>query len=152
MGTLLWNTPTPALAQDNPGRATPSGANLEIFYEREQLVADRQGEALQRTGDAVAWVEDLIARLQDEGFDTADLEAALATYQNGVADAQAAHGSAVGILNAHAGFDNAGNVTDFSQALQTVRDAGQYLRETHLKLRGANLDLRQALRAWRDAH
>lgn len=152
---FFLGTTTPALAQDNPARPTrpaPSGANLEIFYARELLIADRQAEALRRAGEATTHVETLIARLESEGFDTTDLETALAAYVSGVAEAQAAHDEAVAILDTHAGFDDEGHVTDFDQALVTVRTAGQYLREAHLKLRAANLDLRQALRAWHEAH
>jgi hypothetical protein len=152
LAALFLGVTTPALAQDNPARPTPNGANLELFYAREQLAADRQAEALRRAGEAVTRVEALIARFQGEGFDTADLETALAAYRTGIAAAQSAHDEAAAILNTHAGFDADGHVTDFAQALDTVRTAGQSLREAHLKLRTANLDLRQALRAWRDAH
>ncbi len=152
MAVLLLGVTTPALAQGNPARPTPSGVNLELFYARELLAADRQGEALRRAGEAMTRVEELIARLQGEGFDTADLETALAAYHSGIAAAQSAHDEAASILNTHAGFDANGKVTDFAQALDTVRTAGQSLREAHLKLRTANLDLRQALRAWYEAH
>ncbi len=152
MAALFLGVTTPALAQDNPARPTPNGANLELFYARELLVADRQGEALRRTGEAITRVEGLITRLQGEGFDTADLEIALGTYRSGIAAAQSAHDEAAVILSAHAGFAADGHVTNLAQALDTVRTAGQFLRETHLKLRAANLDLRQALRAWHEAH
>ena len=152
IAVLVLGVTTPALAQDNPARPTPSGVNLELFYARELLVADRQAEALSRAGGAITRVEDLITRLQSEGFDTADLETALAAYRSGIAAAQSAHDEAAAILSTHAGFDGDGHVTNLAQALDTVRTAGQSLREAHLKLRTANLDLRQALHAWYEAH
>lgn len=152
MAALFLAVTTPTLAQDNPARPTPNGANLELFYARELLVSDRQAEALGRAGEAITRVEGLIARLQGEGFDTADLETALAAYRSGIAAAQSAHDEAAAVLSTHAGFDADGHVTNLAQALDTVRTAGQSLREAHLKLRTANLDLRQALRAWHEAH
>ena len=149
---LFLGVTTPALAQDNPTRPTPDGANLELFYARELLIADRQAEALNRASEAIIRVESLITRLQGEGLDTAELEVALDAYRRDVASAQTAHDEAVVILNAHVGFDNDGQVTDFAQALETVRQAGRFLRDAHLKLRSGNLDLRLALREWRSTH
>ena len=152
VAAMFLGVTTPTLAQDTPTRPTPDGANLERFYARELLIADRQAEALNRAGEAIIRVESLITRLQGEGFDTAELEVALDAYRRDVADAQAAHDDAVAVLNVHVGFDNDGQVTDIAQALETVRQAGRFLRDAHLKLRSGNLDLRLALREWRATH
>ena len=55
--------------------------------------------------------------------------------------AEHAHDEAAAILDAHAGFNGGGKVTDAAQALETVKSAGSALREAAQVMVGAAKDL-----------
>jgi hypothetical protein len=144
----------PAYADEGAGGAQTAGGGqrLEKIYAREQEWLEMQAERLSHTGEFAAKVQAFIDEQKAKGKDIAALEAALAAYNQQVAEAQDLHNTAAGLLAAHAGFDENGQVTDPEQALQTVREAGQALRDARQTLNRARHDLLKALRDYRRAN
>ena len=138
------------------GKGEKAGGKIDELLrkalEREQERLGLQQERLNKAPDVVAKIQGFIDTQKAKGVDTSAAEAALATFQAQIAQAQAAHDTAASILNAHAGFDDKGKVTDREQAKVTVQSARQALRSAGETLRQAGQDLRAAVRAWREAH
>ncbi len=135
-----------------PERSRDRGELLEQAFEREKDWLARQSDNLAKAGGAGDKLGELIEKAKDRGLDTADLEAALAQFQAGLASAQASHDEAAAIIDAHAGLYGGGMVTVPDQARETVKSAGAALREAMQMLKGAGQGLRDAVRAWREAH
>ncbi len=125
------------------------GRNLEALYQRELELLGSQEERLQKAAEAASRVEEYIAEQRAKDADTSEAEGALNVFESALAEAGSHHDEASAILNTHAGFDQGGKVTDLSQALETVRSAGQAQRQVHQILVQALTDLRTTLR---DAH
>ena len=138
----------PPSAESRPGRWTL----LEEAFEREKDWLSRQSDNLARAATAGDKLEELIGKAHDRGIDTGDLEGALAQFRGQLAAAEQSHEEAEAILDAHAGFNGGGKVTDQEQAFETVKSARAALREARETLKGASEDLRDAVRAWREAH
>jgi len=154
-GIVLFGAISPALAAPPAQEGDPAARaaeRLELLYKRVQNIRDAQANRLERAGNIADRVTDLIARLEEDGYEVGDLQAALATFEASVADATATHQTAVDILATHAGFDDSGAMTDREAAIETLRPAGQALRDTHFTLAHATVDLRRAILDWREAH
>jgi hypothetical protein len=148
---LAW--PAPALAQEatptpRPGQVERE-AHLKNWYQREQNWLNAQTEHLANLNERAAQAQSWIDELKGEGEDTMALEAALAAFNSQIASAQAAHDTAAGLLAAHSGFDDAGNVTDAEQARQTLVDAREALNSAHQIIVQARRDFLQTARDFR---
>ncbi len=156
LGGLLLAPAAPAYADTGTPPAPNAGARvgerLARLYEREQHWLEVQADNLTRANEMVTRAQARIDELKGQGKDTTVLETALAALKEQIAEAQAAHDQAAGILAAHAGFDDTGKVTDREQARQTVTDAGDALRDAQLALKQAHLDLLKAIHDWRKAN
>ena len=120
--------------------------------QREQKWLSVQQVHLDNASKVAGQVQTYINNQDARGQDTSALVAALATFNQQQATAQASHTTAASILNTHAGFDNSGNVTDPTLAHQTLVDAHQALLDAHNVLKQAGEDLRKALQEYRDNH
>jgi glycine/D-amino acid oxidase-like deaminating enzyme len=152
---LLFGLAAPAFAQT----ATPPAPDQERRHQRLERLLQRelnwlegQADHLARAGEAVARTEAFIDKAKAEGKDTGSLEAALRDFQARLTEAQAAHDEAQALLDARAGFDADGQVTDPQAARQTLADAGRALGQARFDLRQAEIDLRQAVREFRRAN
>jgi hypothetical protein len=128
--------------------AAQGGARLENLLQREQMALTNQQQRLDLSNQAVAAAQTWISRLQEQGKDVTVLQNALAAFQSSLAQAQASFNTAQSTLNAHAGFDGSGKVTDNPQALQTVMQAGKAERQFHLTITQATIDFRQVVRQY----
>jgi hypothetical protein len=145
----------PAYAASSPDTGTPPGPvnqALQNIYQREQTWLSGQSNTLTDANTIAVNMQNWINTLKGQGQDTSGLEAALAAFQGQVATAQTAHDMASSILSAHAGFDGNGQVTDRAQAASTLRQAYKSLLDAHLTLVSAAVNLRLAVRNWRNAH
>jgi len=133
---------------------TSEGGNprLEKLLQRERTALEKQGERLDHTDEIIAKTESLIEKAKSKDIDTSALEAALATYQERLVGVREHHNKAASLLANPAGFDGDGEVTDKKEALKTLRSAGEELRRAHLKITEASMDLRAAVRAFKEAH
>ncbi|MCL5959687.1 MAG: hypothetical protein M1358_10315, partial [Chloroflexi bacterium] len=103
-------------------------------------------------GELAAKVQSYIDNQKAKGKDTSSLETALANFKAAVATAQSDYDTAKSTLDARAGFDANGEVTDIAQARSTVQTAGKAERQFHQTMRKATVDLRKALRQYRQAN
>ena len=141
---------TPSTSADRSG--ADGNARLERAYARQQQWLTIQSTRFDRIAERITRLEDLIARLQEQGLDTAPLETALAAFQTAVSDARVDHDTATQTLATHAGFDDQGKVTDRDLALQTLESAGASLDDCRDTLNEANEALRIALADFRQQH
>jgi hypothetical protein len=125
---------------------------LELSLQREKLILQGQQLRIEFAHQVAGQVQTWIDRLNGQGKDTSDLAAALAAYNSSLDQAQSSWNNANSILTTAAGFDGDGHVTDQEQALKTVQDAGDALRQTHRILADAGRALRRAVHAFRVAN
>ena len=139
-----------------PTRTPRAGQQIDqeiVFaFQREQNWLELEQIHITQAGQVISKGQALLDKAQSKGVDVADLSAALAAFTTEAANARTTHDQAAAILNARNGFDANGNVVDRQAAHQTVLDALTPLRQTHLTLAKAVLDLRIALQTWRLSH
>lgn len=140
----LWTGP--AAAADPPAREY---TRLEYALKYGLIRLDALQDRIDTTTEVVDLAEALAAEQRAEGYDTTDLEAALVDIRTQIAEAQQLHDDSARILEEKAGFDDAGQVIDPEQAVDTLKAAGRTMREAHQTLRQARQDLRQALAEYR---
>lgn len=126
-----------------------SNARLEYRLKQTKLLLQGQQNRIDLARLAAEEAQDRIESLKAEGKDTASLESALAIFNDQIDEAQARHDEAQDIIDAHAGFDAKGKVTDAEQAKTTLRDARVAMREAQEILRNAGREFRQAVRDFR---
>jgi len=117
--------------------ATPQaqGQRLERLYQREQNYLGRAQRRLDQAARLATKVQGRIDTLNSQGKDASRLEAALTSLKTSIASAQGYYESARSILDTHAGFDANGQVTDLSQARETVKAAAKAERNFQQTIR-----------------
>jgi len=148
----LWlggAAPAFAAAGTPPARPTPSYAGLKAGYQAEQGWLSLQTASLSAANGVAAGVQAYINVELGLQVDVSAITAALSTYETQIGSAQASHNTAAGILSSHAGFDGSGNVTDPTQAKDTLTNARQSLNDAHTTLTQADKDLHTALTQFR---
>jgi hypothetical protein len=140
-----------AQAADEPAPPAQDGdyPRLSLFYERVQLAYESQSYRLDLAHRSAELTQEWIDLLADEGHDTSDLEAALAGFNSLIDEAEGYHDEAGAILENPAGFDADWNVTDRAQAIDTLREAGRALRDSHRSLVDGTITLRRAIQDFR---
>lgn len=123
--------------------------NLEYALKQEQLRLTGQQERLGLARQHAANAQSLIDQLSAQGKDTAKIQAALDTFKTQIEAAQTAHDKAKQILDAKAGFDANGKVTDAKQARETLQSARQAMEEARKILQQADQNFRQAMKEFR---
>ncbi len=141
-GLTVDETP-PTIAADKANR-------LAIIWERLQRTYDRQGLRLERAEKFIDNVQSRLELANDNGKDTAAVQAALDVFSQAVKDAHPIHQRANGIIASHKGFDADGKVADRIQALETVQSLGQSIKEVHDLVSDPFKLLRDALKAFRE--
>jgi hypothetical protein len=139
-------------ATANAAELQQGGVVLENLLKREQILINNQQERLALSDKVVNSAGQWIADLQAEGKDTTTLQTALSAFQAGIAQAQTSFNMAKQGLDAHAGFDADGKVTNATEALKTLVDAGRAERQFHLTITQATIDFRTAVRTYRQAN
>jgi hypothetical protein len=142
--TLPANEVAPVPARDN--------ARLEKVWARAQTVYQRQSERLSKSDEFITRAQSLIDKANQKGWDTSVVQAALNAFSAVIPAAQAAHNPGVTIIASHNGFDADGKVTDQAAAVETVKALSQVLKDTRLAMNGTSHALREAVKAFRDAH
>ncbi len=136
---------------DSTREFNPDG-RLEKVWTRLQQAYQVQEERLGKADDFIARVQTLITKAQEKGYDTLAIQSALDEFAAAIPAAESAHETGATIIAAHTGFDESGKVTDRQSALETVKALGQVLKQAHAAMGGTGQALREALRAFRDAH
>jgi hypothetical protein len=147
---FTWpQTAGPTAATPNPQAGQRADKNMAFNLQREQNVLQRQQLHLTRATQVATRAQELISKAQGKGVNVDDLIKALADFNAKLAEAQKSHDQAASILNAKTGFDSSGNVTDRTAAHQTLVNARNALRQTHLSLSSGVLSLRTTVQNWR---
>ncbi|MFN8453620.1 MAG: hypothetical protein U0401_02935 [Anaerolineae bacterium] len=125
---------------------------LEFMLQRQQLMLTGQQQHLDLARQGITVTQSFLDQLKATGEDVSALQTALDTFTAKVAEAQTAHDTAKQILDAKAGFDANGKVTDLAQARETLKSARQAMQEAHEIIQQAAKEFRQAMRDFRQAH
>jgi len=128
---------------------TQDGAALENLLIRENLALNNQQTRLTLSHTVAETTQTYINNQKSTGKDTSSLESALSAFTLAISQSEANNAAADSLLANPAGFDASGQVVDRDTALQTLRSAGQYLRQAHLTLTQATLNLRLAVQTYR---
>jgi hypothetical protein len=96
---------------------------LESCLERLNRWYQIQDGNVSKANNAIARVEQALAKAAELGLDTSEIEALMPALYAAVADAEAYHARADQILSEHAGFNGSGKVKDRQQALVTCKSA-----------------------------
>ena len=135
-----------------PPAKQSNNSPLERVWTREQSVYQREGDLLAKAGGFITKAQALIDKANQKGWDTSAVQAALNAFSAVIPAAQAAHDKGSAIITGHAGFDANGKVTDRATAVATAKALAQVLKDTHTAMNGSGKALRQAIKAFRQAH
>lgn len=149
---LAIAAPTYAQGPSQSNRPDPRKDVRERQFKREQTWFNDQTNRLATAKTIATKTQDYINAQNALGKDTSSLVAALSTYNTRIASAQSSHDAAGTLIAAHAGFDANGQVINLAQASQTVTGVRKSLMDAHQTLRQAGVDLRNAVRAYRQAN
>jgi hypothetical protein len=128
---------------------------LESCLERLNEWYQIQDRNVGRANNAIARVEQLLAKAAEHGLDISQIEALMPSLYAAVADAEAYHARADQILSEHAGFNGSGKVKDHQEARETcksARDALASARESLLRAREIVREIIEIARELRDSY
>jgi hypothetical protein len=154
-GLLAFAAPARVYASNGVEETPPPTQNvadpdrLERVYQKLINLSKRQEENLGRIDEKIADVSERIAALKVKGKDVSVLEEALDSYQAKLNEGKGLHADAAAILDEHAGFDAAGKVVDADAAKETLKTAGELMREARQGMRPAFQALLKVLREFR---
>jgi hypothetical protein len=138
------NVVVPVPARDN--------ARLERIWARAQAAYQRQDDRLARADEFITKAQSLIDKANQKGWDTSAVQAALDALAAVIPAVKAAHDPGAAIIASHNGFSADGKVTDRAAAIETAKALVQVLKNTHAAMNGTGQALREAVKAFRDAH
>jgi len=128
---------------------------IQITNERLERIWARQLRLYERLGRAdgfIVRVQRLIDRAEANGKDTAAVQAALDAFAAAIKDTHPIYESMKGIINSHQGFDKDGTVTDPEIARETIQAMREKLQEIKTTMNSTRKELRQAIKAFREAN
>lgn len=132
--------------------ALPAGFHeqrLARAWLREQIAHDRLGILFDHADQRLALGQTLIDRAAANGKDVTAVQAALNNFSAAVKQARPIYEGMQGIMASHQGFDANGNVTDITQASETVAQVREQLVQIRSALAGPAQTLRSAVKAFR---
>ena len=135
-----------------PNDQTASYPLVEHAWSRLQIAYDRESNRLATVNGFLSKAQSLIDKAAQKGWDTSVVQAALNAFASVIPAAQAAHEPGAAIIASHSGFDATGKVTDRVAAAETVKALALVLKNTHAAMNGTGLALRDAVKAFREAH
>jgi Asp-tRNA(Asn)/Glu-tRNA(Gln) amidotransferase A subunit family amidase len=128
---------------------------LESCLERLNEWYQIQGGNVGKANNAIARVEQALAKASELGLDTSEIEALMPALYAAVTDAEAYHARADQILSEHAGFNGGGKVKDRQQALETcksTRDSLASARDSLLQAREMVREIIEIAKELRDSY
>jgi hypothetical protein len=149
---LLGASAAPAVPPAGQSLSQADHPRLEQAWQREQNRYNRQGALLSRADAFIARVQALLNKAAQKGWDVSAVQSALNAFSSVIPAVEAAHEPGAAIIRTHSGFDANGKVTDPAKALETVGALRQVLKDTRTALGGTGKALREAVRAFRQAH
>ena len=141
-----------AAGQNGQSNAQPDNSRLENLWARQQATYQRQSDRLSNASTFISKVQALINKANGKGWDTSAVQAALNALSAVIPAVQAAHAPGAAIITSHAGFDATGKVTDRTTAIATAKSLAQVLKDTRTAMNGTLKALREAVKAFHQAH
>jgi hypothetical protein len=135
-----------------PANQPANNVRLEHIWARAQAAYQRQGDRLAKVDEFLTKAQSLVDKANQKGWDTSAVQAALNAFGAVIPTAQAVHDPGAAIIASHNGFDANGKVTDRAVAIETVKALSQVLKNTRAAMNGTGQALREAVKAFRDAH
>lgn len=135
-----------------PAEGERSGFKLERLWLRATQGVERFGKLIERSDTMTEKMQALLDKAKANGKDVAAVQAALDAYIHAVDEAGPMYEEATAIVATHAGFDDAGKVTDFEQAKSTLKDLGAQLKDLREQIGLPGKALREAIKAFREAN
>jgi hypothetical protein len=127
-----------------------TGDRLERMWAHQQKAYERQGRMLEVAANLIGKVQNLIDRAAENGKDVSAIQAALDAFAAAVDRANLIYAQAGALVSAHAGFDEAGQVTDAALATQTMQDLAGKLQAIRELIGEPGKALREALKEFRE--
>lgn len=145
---------TSAFAQgENPApMGEVSNEKLEKAWARQLNIYERLGNGFDGLDAQIAKFQERIDKAASKGKNVTALQSALDAFEAASKTAQPIYDSIESIVNAHAGFDADGKVTDAEQAKSTLQEVGAKLKEVKSSMDGTGKALREAFKAFREAN
>ena len=147
LGTAFAAAPTPQAPSPD---LVPS--RLERVFARQNRIIDRLGKLYAGADQGFTKIQNLLDQARARGLDVSQLQAAFDAFKNALPAARPFYLQAKAAVDAHAGFDAAGNLIDVQAARSTVQSVHASLVQFRTALNGTAKALRQAIRAFRAAH
>jgi len=136
-----------------PNAGQPSNDRLQNVWSKEQTIYARIGKILDRANGLITKIQTILDAAKAKGKDVSSVQTALDAFSAAVKNVQPIYADLQEIIQSHAGFDASGNVTDPTQALQTVKDVRSKFEEIRqVGLRETGKALREAIKAFRQAN
>ena len=136
-----------------PATPQPSSDRLQKAWAREQTIYTRIGNILDRANNLISEIQTKLDGAKSKGKDVSSVQTALDAFSTAVKNVQPIYADLQTIIQSHSGFDASGNVTDPTQALQTVQDfksKSEEIRQAGVSEAGKAL--REAIKAFRQAN
>jgi uncharacterized coiled-coil protein SlyX len=154
--TMLAFTALPlssAFAQgENPPGNEISTEKLEKAWAHQLQVYAKLGKAFEDTDAKLARAQALIDKVTARGKDASAIQAALNAFAAALERSRSLYNDLAVLVNAHAGFDANGRLTDSTQAQATVQSMRLKLQALKDSMDGTGRALRDALKAFREAN
>ena len=136
-----------------PAPGQPSNDRLQKAWTKAQTVYAQIGKILDNANTAISKIQTKLDDAKAKGKDVSSVQTALDAFSAAVKNVQPIYADLQTIIQSHAGFDASGNVTDPTQAFQTVQDfRSKSMEIRQAGVREAGKALREAMQAFRQAN
>ena len=136
-----------------PAPGQPSSDKLQKAWGKEQTMYARIGKILDGANTLISKIQSKLDDAKGKGKDVSAVQTALDSFSAAVKNVQPIYTDLQTVIQSHSGFDASGNVTDPTQALQTVQDFKSKSEEIRQAGVGAaGKALREAIKAFRQAN
>lgn len=141
-------------AQDEqpPAQGKVTDEKLEQIWARIIKGYGRIGKGFEDPDAHIAKIQAMIDKAAEKGKDVSALQAALDAYADALLASKPAYDALGEIINAHAGFDENGKVTNSEQAQATIKEARAGMQALKDSMGGTFKALREAVKSFREAN
>jgi hypothetical protein len=153
---LIFGGTTTASADDGTTDPTPGPRKIivtqqvELHYQNQLLVLQKIELGIAKVNEGFPKLTAKLAKLKEKGIDISDVEAKMAAFVSAVNANKQHYDQAKSLLNAHAGFDVNGKVTNLEQAHSTLEAVRVEFKAYRDGIRDASKAFRQAVKAMRE--